>query len=76
MLDIDVKNRQNLARRSQILIPIATVRQAARRSEGSVAGLTLTEQRRNALDSAFRNGILAVSASLSLVHQTALRFCL
>jgi hypothetical protein len=29
MLDIDVKNRQNLTRRSQILLPIATVRQAA-----------------------------------------------
>jgi hypothetical protein len=29
MLDIDVKNRQNLARHSQIFLPIAIVRQAA-----------------------------------------------
>ena len=29
MLDIDVKNGQNLTRRNQILLPIATVRQAA-----------------------------------------------
>jgi len=29
MLDIDVKNGQNLALRSQILLPIAIVRQAA-----------------------------------------------
>jgi hypothetical protein len=30
MLDIDVKNGQNLARHSQIFLPIAIVRQAAR----------------------------------------------
>jgi hypothetical protein len=29
MLDIDVKNGQNLARHSQIFLPIAIVRQAA-----------------------------------------------
>ena len=37
---------------------------SARRSEGSVAGHTTEEQRRNAPVGTFRNGILAVSASL------------
>ena len=42
MLDIDVKNRQNLARRSQILIPIATVRQAASaRDTFAIAGVVV-----------------------------------
>jgi hypothetical protein len=38
---------------------------SARRSEDSVAGHTTEEQQRNAPASAFKNGILAVSVSLS-----------
>ena len=39
---------------------------SARRSEGSVAGHTTEEQQRTAPVSASRNGILAVSVSLSI----------